>query len=60
MPMGHRLPLLLLADTSVPEALGSKFLRGAAAAGLDPDTDLQVAYSSPAPSFSPSMNRKRG
>jgi hypothetical protein len=54
------LPLLLLADTSVPEALGSKFLRGAAAAGLDPEHDLQVAYSSPAPAFSPSMLRLRG
>ena len=54
------LPLLLLADTSAPEALGSKFLRGAAAAGLDPEHDLQVAYSSPAPAFSPSMQRLRG
>ena len=48
--------LLLLADTSVPEALGSKFLRAAKPMGLD----LQVAYSSPAPQFSPSMTRKRG
>ena len=48
--------LLLLADTSVPEALGSKFLRAAGPMGLD----LQVAYSSPAPQFSPSMTRKRG
>ena len=48
--------LLLLADTSVPEALGSKFLRAAGPMGLD----LQVAYSSPAPQFSPSMRRKRG
>lgn len=54
------LPLLLLADTSTPEALGSKFLRGAAAAGLDPERDLQVAYSSPAPAFSASMRRLRG
>lgn len=52
--------LLLLADTSVPEALGSKFLRGAARADLDPGLDLQVAYTSPAPQFSPSMTRKRG
>ena len=58
--MTRRLPLLLLADTSVPEALGSKFLRGAAAAGLDPSTDLEVAYSSAAPQFSPSMRRRRG
>ena len=54
------LPLLLLADTSAPEALGSKFLRGAAAAGLDPEHDLQVAYSSPAAAYSPSMQHLRG
>lgn len=54
------LPLLLLADTSATEALGSKFLRGAAAAGLDPGCDLQVAYSSPAPTYSASMRRLRG
>lgn len=55
--------LLLLADTSAPEALGSKFLRGAAAAGLDPAPEageLAVAYSSPALAFSPSMARLRG
>ena len=54
------LPLLLLADVSTPEALGSKFLRGAAAAGLDPKHDLQVAYSSPALAYSASMRRLRG
>lgn len=48
--------VLLLGDTSVPEALGSKFLRASKPIGLD----LQVAYSSPAPQFSPSMARKRG
>ncbi|MEI6828788.1 MAG: glycosyltransferase [Synechococcaceae cyanobacterium ELA445] len=55
--------LLLLADTSAPEALGSKFLRGASAAGLDPAPEageLAVAYSSPALAFSPSMARLRG
>jgi spore maturation protein CgeB len=51
--------LLLLADTSTPEALGSKFLHGAAAAGLAQE-DLAVAYTSSAPSFSPSMRRRRG
>ena len=58
--MAQRLPLLLIADTSVPEALGSKFLRGAQQAGLDPERDLLVAYTSPAPAFSPSMGRLRG
>jgi len=58
--MAKRLPLLLIADTSVPEALGSKFLRGAQQAGLDPKRDLLVAYTSPAPAFSPSMGRLRG
>ena len=47
--MSQPLRLLLLADTSTPEALGSKFLRGASAAGLNPETDLAVSYSSPAP-----------
>ena len=58
--MTKRLPLLLIADTSLPEALGSKFLRGAQRAGLDPKRDLVVAYTSPAPAFSPSMGRVRG
>ena len=58
--MSQHLPLLLLADTSTPEALGSKFLRGAPAAGLDPEAQIKVSYSSPAPAFSPSMRRRRG
>ena len=58
--MTNRLPLLLIADTSLPEALGSKFLRGAQQAGLDPKRDLLVAYTSPAPAFSPSMECLRG
>ena len=58
--MDKRLPLLLIADTSVPEALGSKFLRGAQQARLAPKQDLVVAYTSPAPAFSPSMGRLRG
>ena len=55
--MGTR--LLLLADTTTPEALGSKFLAGAAAAGLT-NRELAVAYTSAVPSFSPSMARLRG
>lgn len=58
--MTKRLPLLLIADTSVPEALGSKFLRGAQQAGLDPELDILVAYTSPAPAYSPSVRRLRG
>jgi len=51
--------LLLLADTTTPEALGSKFLAGASAAGLAKG-ELGVAYTSAVPSFSPSMARLRG
>ena len=48
--------LLLVADTAAPEALGSKLLAAARQLGLDPP----VAYSSPAPHWSPSMRRRRG
>ena len=58
--MSTGLPLLLIADTSTPEALGSKFLRGARDAGLDPACDLAIAYSSPATTYSPSMRRLWG
>jgi len=58
--MSTRLPLLLIADTSAPEVLGSKFLRGARDAGLDPARDLAIAYSSPATTYSPSMRRLWG
>ena len=58
--MSKRLPLLLIADTSRPEALGSKFLRGASDAGLDPARDIVVAYSSPATTYSPSMQHLWG
>ena len=51
--------LLLLADTSSSEALGSKLLQGAAQAGLA-ETDVAVAYLSAVPTFSPSMARLRG
>jgi hypothetical protein len=56
-PMSTR--LLLLADTTTPEALGSKFLAAAAAAGLA-NGELAVAYTSAGASFSPSMARRRG
>lgn len=49
-------PLLLVADTAAPEALGSKLLAAARQLGLDPP----VIYSSPAPHWSPSMRRRRG
>jgi|GEM_PF-1303428 len=51
--------LLLLADTSKSEALGTKLLRGAPQAALA-DNDVAVAYLSAEPSFSPSMARFRG
>lgn len=50
----------MIADTSVPEALGKKLVRGSEALGLKVGTDLSIAYSSPAPHFSPSMQRLRG
>jgi hypothetical protein len=51
--------LLLLADTSKSEALGTKLLQGAAQAELA-DNDVAVAYVSAVPAFSPSMTRLRG
>ena len=51
--------LLLLADTSTSEALGTKLLRGAAQAELA-ENDVAVAYLSAAPHLSPSMARLRG
>ena len=55
-----QLPLLIIADTSVPEALGSKLLNGAVSLGLEPGRDIQVNYTSPAVTYSPSMQRLRG
>jgi len=52
--------LLLIADTSLPEALGSKLIRGAKRLELDKKWRISVSYHSPAPNYSPSMNRKRG
>lgn len=51
--------LLLLADTTTPEALGSKLLQGADHAGID-RKEIAVAYISAVPDFSPSMARLRG
>ena len=50
----------MIADTSAPEALGSKLVRGAEAIGLRVGHDLKITYSSPAPQFSRSMQRLRG
>lgn len=52
--------VLLVGDTSTPEALGNKFLRGANTAGLDAERNVLVAYTSPAPIHSPSMRSLRG
>ena len=52
--------ILLIGDTSAPEALGSKLLRGARALSLKNEQQISVSYHSPAPTYSPSMARKRG
>ena len=52
--------LLLIADNSALEALGSKLVRGAKAIDLGESRDLQITYNSPAAQFSPSMQRLRG
>ena len=52
--------LLLIADISALEALGSKLVRGAKAIDLGESRDLQITYNSPAAQFSPSMQRLRG
>ena len=57
LPMTIR--LLLLADTTSPEALGTKLLNGSERAGLAPE-EVAVAYTSALPVFSPSMARRRG
>lgn len=58
--MKTQLPLLLIGDTSAPEALGSKLIRGAQVAGLNPREDILVAYNSPAARYSPSMQHLGG
>ena len=55
--MSRRLPLLLIADTGLQEALGSKFVRAAYELGLEEKKDFEVTYSSPAEFYSPSMRR---
>lgn len=52
--------LLLVGDTSLPEALGSKLFRGAMKLDIPNKWDVGVSYHSPAPYYSQSMNRKRG
>jgi spore maturation protein CgeB len=52
--------LLLIGDTSLPEALGSKLLRGAEKLDLQQNWQISISYHSPAPSFSPSMKQRLG
>ena len=52
--------LLLIGDTSLPEALGSKLLRAAMRMELINQWEVSMSYHSPAPNYSPSMKRKRG
>jgi spore maturation protein CgeB len=52
--------LLLLADTSLQEAMGTKLLRAGLMLGIAKEWDVSVIYTSPAPNYSPSMKRKRG
>ena len=57
--MTKRLPsmnkLLLLGDTSISEALGSKLLRGLKSSVLSEIWEVELIYNSPAVVFSPSM-----
>lgn len=52
--------ILLLGDTSIPEALGSKLLRGSQTSKKLQDWNIDTMYNSAAITFSPSMRRKRG
>lgn len=52
--------LLLIGDTSLPEALGSKLLRGAKKLGLENKWQIDISYHSPAQHYSPSMRGRRG
>ena len=52
--------LLLIGDTSVPEALGSKLLKGATEAHSSQEWKVITSYTSPAPTYSPSMRRLSG
>jgi len=52
--------LLLIGDTSIPEALGSKLIRGSTKCGVKRNWEINVTYHSPATNYSPSMSLKRG
>ena len=52
--------LLLIGDTSLPEALGSKLLRGAKTIQAEKTWDISVMYHSPAANYSPSMCKLYG
>ena len=52
--------LLLIGDTSLPEALGSKLLRGAKKLSIQDHWQIKISYHSPAQNYSPSMKLKRG
>ena len=52
--------ILLIGDTSVPEALGTKLKRGAEQLGISEKFKISVSYHSPALNYSPSMGTKRG
>lgn len=52
--------LLLIGDTSLPEALGSKLLRGAKSIKAEKNWQIITTYHSPAIYYSSSMQRKRG
>ena len=53
--MGRTIRLLLVGDTSSPEALGSKFVRNFREAGFKDRREIVTRYTSPAVYFSPSM-----
>lgn len=51
---------MLIGDTSLPEALGSKLLRGAKTLEAMDNWEISVSYHSPAVIYSPSMRYKSG
>lgn len=52
--------LLLVGDTSLPEALGSKLLRGFKSLDISNSWNIDVTYHSPASNYSPSMHTMPG
>lgn len=52
--------ILLIGDTSLPEALGTKLERGAKQLGISDKFKISASYHSPALNYSPSMRTKRG